>query len=119
MASRRLGQPAVIGEIIAGVLLGPSLLGLVWPAVSRQLFPSDVVATINTLAQLGLILFMYLVGAKINLGTVRSRRVTVMAVSQASIAIPMLSGLVLAFALYPPFGARPDSSPSPCSRPFS
>src|ERR1700730_4415237 len=106
MLFRRLGQPAVIGEIIAGVMLGPSLLGLVWPTAFHWLFPSDVVATINTLAQLGLIFFMYLVGAEMNLDVVRKRGVTAMTVSQASIALPMLSGIVLAFALYPSFGGR-------------
>lgn len=63
VAIRRIGQPAVIGEIIAGVLLGPSLLGAVWPAASAWLFPPGVVAAINMLAQLGLIFFMYLIGA--------------------------------------------------------
>jgi hypothetical protein len=78
MLFRRLGQPAVIGEIFAGVMLGPSLLGLVWPAAFHWLFPSEVVATINTLAQLGLIFFMYLVGAEMNFDVVRKRGVTAM-----------------------------------------
>jgi Kef-type K+ transport system membrane component KefB len=104
MAFRRLGQPAVIGEIVAGVMLGPSLLGLVWPAAYRGLFPPDVVGTINTLAQLGLIFFLYLIGAEISLGMVRRRGITAAAVSQAGIALPMLAGAGLAFWLYPPFG---------------
>ena len=103
---RRLGQPAVIGEIIAGVMLGPSLLGIVWPAAFHGLFPPGVVATINILAQLGLLFFMYLVGVGINLDTARERGVTAVTVSQASIALPMLAGIVLAFGLYPSFGGR-------------
>jgi Kef-type K+ transport system membrane component KefB len=72
--------------------------------VFHWLFPSDVVATINTLAQLGLIFFMYLIGAEINLDVVRQRGVTAMTVSQASIAVPLLAGIALAFAMYPSFG---------------
>ena len=106
MLFRRLGQPAVIGEIVAGVMLGPSLLGLAWPAAFHWLFPSDVVATINTLAQLGLIFFMYLIGAEIDLDVVRQRGVTAMTVSQASLAVPLLAGTALAFALYPSFGGE-------------
>jgi Kef-type K+ transport system membrane component KefB len=103
---RRFGQPAVIGEIVAGVMLGPSLLGAAWPAAFRWLFPGTVVAAINTLAQLGLIFFMYLVGAEIDLATVRRRGLTAVTVSQLGIAIPMLAGIGLAFGLYPTFGGQ-------------
>jgi Kef-type K+ transport system membrane component KefB len=106
VAIRRIGQPAVIGEIIAGVLLGPSLLGAVWPAASAWLFPPGVVTAINMLAQLGLIFFMYLIGTEMNLSVMRERGVVAVTVSQASIALPMLTGVVLAFALYPSFGGR-------------
>jgi Kef-type K+ transport system membrane component KefB len=104
--SRWARQPTVIGEIIAGVMLGPSLLGLVWPAAFHWLFPGDVVGTINTLAQLGLIFFMYLIGAEMNLDLARERGVIATTVSQASIALPMLAGVVLALALYPSFGGK-------------
>lgn len=102
---KRVGQPPVIGEIIAGVLLGPSLLGAVWPAAARWLFPAGVVSIINILAQLGLVFFMYLVGAELDLATVRRRGVTAATVSQASIALPMALGVALAFLLYPRFGS--------------
>jgi K+:H+ antiporter len=103
---RRIGQPAVIGEIVAGVMLGPSLLGLVWPAGFHWLFPANVASVVNTLAQIGLIFFMYLVGAELDSAVVRRRGVTAMAVSQAGLALPMLSGVVLAAFLYPVFGGR-------------
>jgi Kef-type K+ transport system membrane component KefB len=103
---RRIGQPAVIGEIIAGVLLGPSLLGLLWPAGIKWLFPTEVVGTINTLAQLGLIFFMYLVGREIDLASLRKRGFTAVVVSPVSIALPMLTGIGLAFGLYPAFGGK-------------
>jgi Kef-type K+ transport system membrane component KefB len=104
MLLRRLGQPAVIGEIIAGVLLGPSLLGLIWPEAFRWLFPAEVIGTINTLAQLGLIFFMFMVGSEIDLASLRKRGFTAVTVSQVSIALPMLTGIGLAFGLYPLFG---------------
>jgi Kef-type K+ transport system membrane component KefB len=102
--ARRVGQPAVIGEIIAGVLLGPSLFGLVWPAGFGWLFPSGVVSAIDILSQLGLIFFMYLVGSEIDVDAVRRRGFTAVTVSQVSIALPMVSGIVLALGMYPVFG---------------
>jgi Kef-type K+ transport system membrane component KefB len=104
VVAKRLGQPRVIGEIVAGVLLGPSLFGLVWPGGFGWLFPAAVVGAINTLAQLGLILFMYLVGAEVDLPAVRRRGVAAATISQVSIAWPMLLGVVLGFAMYPSFG---------------
>ncbi|MET0233500.1 MAG: cation:proton antiporter, partial [Kibdelosporangium sp.] len=74
------------------------------PQAVQWLFPSGVVGTINTLAQLGLIFFMYLVGSEIDLAALRERGFTAVTVSQVSIAVPMLSGLGLAFGLYPSYG---------------
>ncbi|MFK0248370.1 cation:proton antiporter [Amycolatopsis azurea] len=104
MLAKRLGQPPVIGEIVAGILLGPSLFGLVWPGAFGWLFPSGVVSAINILAQLGLIFFMYLVGSEIDLDAVRKRGFTAVTVSQVSIALPMVTGIVLALGMYPVFG---------------
>ena len=104
--SRRLGQPPVIGEIVAGVLLGPSLLGSIWPGAFHWLLPDGVASVVNTLAQIGLIFFMFLVGAELDLTAARRRGRTVLAVSQMGIALPMLAGVVLAVWLYPAFGAR-------------
>ncbi|MGI5237798.1 cation:proton antiporter domain-containing protein [Dactylosporangium sp. CA-139066] len=102
--ARRTGQPEVIGEILAGVLLGPSLLGLVWPAGFAWLFPAPVVTAVNTLAQLGLVFFMYLVGAEMNLESVRRRGLVAATVSQVNLALPALCGIVLALGMYPTFG---------------
>ncbi|SBT42795.1 cation:proton antiporter [Micromonospora auratinigra] len=98
-AFRRLGQPAVIGEIVAGVLLGPSLLGWLWPAAYHALFPPVLLPAINVLAQVGLVLFMFLVGYELNLALVRRRGQVAVLVSNVSIAVPFLAGVALAFGL--------------------
>ena len=61
--ARRCGQPQVIGEMIAGVLMGPSLLGLFWPGAQQVLFPPESLKTLYVFAQLGIGLYMFLVGA--------------------------------------------------------
>jgi Kef-type K+ transport system membrane component KefB len=100
MALRRLSQPAVIGEILAGILLGPSALGAVWPQAFGWLFPARLAPTLNVLAQLGLIFFMFLVGYELNLFLARRRSRTALLVSNAGIAMPLLCGTGVALAAY-------------------
>jgi Kef-type K+ transport system membrane component KefB len=100
---RRLGQPEVIGEIVAGVVLGPSLLGAVWPAAQGWLFPPFLGSTLNVLAQVGLVLFMFLVGYELDLGVLRGRGAVAVTVSQVSIAVPFASGILLAIGMYGAF----------------
>src|SRR5512143_3181642 len=64
---RRIGQPAVIGEMVAGILLGPSLLGLVLPAAQAFLFPATSLGALGLLSQIGVILFMFVVGIDVDL----------------------------------------------------
>ena len=71
--ARTLNQPAVIGEIVAGIALGPSLLGLLPGDVDGHLFPSDVVPYLKILAQLGLVLFMFIVGLELDVALIRGR----------------------------------------------
>ncbi|OQQ19062.1 cation/H(+) antiporter [Streptomyces sp. M41(2017)] len=97
---RRLGQPPVIGEILTGIALGPSLLGAVWPSGQRWLFPADLLPVINALAQVGLVLFMFLVGYELNVEHVRGRGRVAALVSHVSVAVPMIGGVLLAFAMY-------------------
>jgi K+:H+ antiporter len=108
IASRLLGalctrvrQPAVIGEIVAGIALGPSLLGAAWPAATDYLFPTEVTGALNVLAQLGLVFFMFLVGLDLDLAAVRGSGHTAVTVSHVSIAVPFALGAVLALGLYP------------------
>ncbi|MFJ6611210.1 cation:proton antiporter [Streptomyces sp. NPDC091289] len=97
---RRLGQPPVMGEILTGIALGPSLLGAVWPSGQRWLFPVDLLPVTEALAQLGLIIFMFLIGHELNVGQVRrAGRVAVM-VSNVSVLVPMIGGALLAGVMY-------------------
>jgi Kef-type K+ transport system membrane component KefB len=96
----RLNQPAVIGEVVGGILLGPSLLGRVAPGVAATLIPADAAPFLNILAQLGVILYMFLVGLELDLRVLRARVSTTLAISQASIVVPFLLGSALAFPLY-------------------
>jgi Kef-type K+ transport system membrane component KefB len=96
----RLGQPAVIGEIIAGILLGPTLLGALPGDLVERLFPGDVRPFLNVLAQLGLVLFMFIVGLEVDLSFIRGREKLAFSVSSASIALPFGLGVLLAHQLY-------------------
>jgi Kef-type K+ transport system membrane component KefB len=89
---RRLAQPAVIGEVVAGVLLGPSLLGRVAPSVSAYLLPPAVAPYLQIIAQLGVILFMFLVGLELDTSLLRKRTRATIAISHASIVLPMALG---------------------------
>lgn len=104
--SRRFGQPAVMGEVIAGILLGPSLLGSVAPDLSRLLFPPVVTPWLATHAQIGVVLYMFLVGAELTADALIARGRTALIISLAGIAVPFvlgaLLGVVLAGAYAPP-----------------
>jgi len=98
---RRLGQPPVIGEVIAGILLGPSLLGRVAPYAYAFLLPPTVAPLLQVIAQVGVILYMFLVGLELNPIQLRRSSHTALAISHASILLPFLLGSALALALYP------------------
>lgn len=103
----RLGQPRVIGEIVAGILLGPSVLGLLWPQARTLLFPSGVIAGFQVLAQFGLVLFMLLVGMELDGRLLRGQGRRSAAISLVSVAIPFGLGAGLGVLLHPQFGAGP------------
>jgi Kef-type K+ transport system membrane component KefB len=97
---RRMGQPAVIGEMVAGILLGPSLLGLLFPDALNFLFPAASLGTLKLFSQVGVILFMFLVGMDLDLRHLREKAHAAVMVSHASILLPMLLGVGLALFLY-------------------
>lgn len=95
--ARRLGQPQVVGEMIAGVMLGPSLLGLLAPQLQQALFPKATMGMLYVLAQFGVGLYMFIVGLEFRVDQFRLRARSAFAVSAAGIGVPF----VLAFALVP------------------
>jgi K+:H+ antiporter len=103
---RRLGQPPVIGEVLAGILLGPSLLGRVAPAASAYLLPASVAPFLGVLAQVGVILFMFVVGLELDPAVLRRRTHATIAISHASILAPFLLGSALALWIYPLLSRR-------------
>jgi Kef-type K+ transport system membrane component KefB len=94
-------QPPVIGEIISGILIGPSLLGRVAPELSAHLLAPATMPFISMIAQLGVILFMFLVGLEMDTSQLKSRTNSVIAISHASITVPFVMGLGIALWLYP------------------
>ena len=97
---RRIHQPQVMGEMVAGILLGPSLLGWVAPETSAMLFPTESLAVLGSLSQVGLLVFMFLVGLELNPNLLRGRGRAAVVTSHASIIVPYLLGSVLALYLY-------------------
>jgi Kef-type K+ transport system membrane component KefB len=97
----RVHQPRVVGEVLAGILLGPSMLGWVAPGLSAWLFPPASFGVLNALSQLGLVLFMFMVGLELNVKELHQRGSVAILISHASIAAPMALGAVLALYLYP------------------
>ena len=97
---RGTGQPPVIGEVVGGILLGPSLLGRVWPEAAAVVLPPSVAPFLGVIAQLGVILYMFLVGLELNPGVLRTAHATV-AISHASIIAPFLLGAASSLLLYP------------------
>jgi Kef-type K+ transport system membrane component KefB len=109
----RIRQPAVIGEILGGILLGPSLLGLFPGDLHLVLFPPDVRPYLTVIAQVGLVLFMFIVGLEVDLSLIRSRRRLATSVSLSSIVLPFGLGVLLALVLYPAHDTVRDATVSP------
>ncbi len=103
---RLIQQPPVIGEIIAGIMLGPSLLGRLSPVVSAYLFPAAVAPALNVISQVGVILFMFLIGLELDLSLIRKRGHSTIAISHASILAPFFLGAMLSLLLYPRLSSR-------------
>lgn len=98
---RRFGQPQVIGEVIAGLLLGPSFLGWVAPGLSAALFPAYAMPFLQVIAQFGIIVFMFLIGLELNPALLRQRGAAASVISGTSMVVPFVLGLIVAMPLYP------------------
>ncbi|WP_037832221.1 cation:proton antiporter [Streptomyces sp. NRRL S-475] len=102
-AVRLIGQPPVIGEILAGIMLGPSLLGWLAPGVQHHILPPSVLPITSTLGNLGLLAFLFLIGLELDLRSLGTTRGAVAAVSLTGVLLPMALGAALGSALYPHF----------------
>jgi Kef-type K+ transport system membrane component KefB len=98
---RRIHQPPVIGEVVGGILLGPSLLGMVSPSAYAALLPAQTAPFLAVIAQLGVILYMFIVGLHLDLNVVQASGRAALAISHASIVCPFVLGVALALPLYP------------------
>ena len=96
----RIGQPPVIGEIVAGILLGPSLLGAVAPGVSAFLFAPSSTGLLKLFAEIGVLLFLFAVGLELDVARLRHQAYTAVVVSHASIVVPYFLGVALSLFLY-------------------
>jgi len=96
----KLGEPRVMGEVIAGLALGPSLLGAISPNLQATFFPSDVLPALGVVANLGLIFYMFLVGLEVDRGQLKGKVAQAAAISNASVAVPLLLGIAVALPLY-------------------
>jgi Kef-type K+ transport system membrane component KefB len=101
MIFRKVHQPQVMGEMVAGILLGPSLLGWLAPTISATLFPAETLGYLNALSQVGLLLFMFLIGLELDPELLRGRGHTAVVTSHVSILAPFFLGTLLALFLYP------------------
>lgn len=97
---RKIGQPSVIGEIIAGIVLGPSLVGMYFPEFSNALFPLASLGNLQFLSQIGLILFMFVIGMELDLKVLKNKANEALVISHASIIIPFALGIGLSYFIY-------------------
>ncbi len=102
----KIGQPTVIGEILAGIVLGPSLLGKVSPEVFSFLFAPESLDNLYILSQVGLVLFMFIIGLELDLTSLKNKLGETFVISHASIIIPFFGGMLLAYFIYEEFAAQ-------------
>ena len=103
---KKIGQPTVIGEIAAGIILGPSFVGMYFPEFSATLFPVQSLGNLQFLSQIGLILFMFMVGMELDLKTLKNKAFDAFIISQTSIIVPFALGMGLAYFIYLSFAPQ-------------
>jgi Kef-type K+ transport system membrane component KefB len=103
--TQKIGQPGVVGDIIAGIILGPSVLGNVLPGFTTIVFPPESLGSLQILSEFGLILFMFVIGMELDVGMLRNEAGVAVVISHASIVIPFLFGVILSCFLYKTYGS--------------
>ncbi len=103
---KKIGQPSVIGEIIAGIFLGPSVVGLYFPEFSSALFPTESLGNLQFLSQIGLILFMFVIGMELDLKVLKNKANEAVVISHASIVFPFALGVTLSYFVYHKFAPQ-------------
>ena len=101
-----IGQPGVIGEIIAGIVLGPSVLGLFFPDFFHALFPADSLTNLELLSQIGLILFMFVIGMDVDFNLLKNKMNETLVISHAGIIVPFFLGIAASFWIYEEYAAH-------------
>ncbi len=102
----KMGQPTVIGEIVAGIILGPSLLGMWFPEYSLFLFPKTSLPNLQFFSQMGLILFMFVIGMELDLKILKNKAQDAIVISHSSIIVPYTLGVLLSYFLYAEFAPK-------------
>lgn len=100
-----IGQPGVIGEIVAGIVLGPSLLGYFFPEFFTALFPTESLTNLNLLSQIGLVLFMFVIGMELDFSVLKNKMNETLVISHAGIVVPFFLGIVSSFWVYEEYAA--------------
>ena len=103
---KKIGQPTVIGEITAGIILGPSLIGMYFPEFSEALFPAKSLPNLQFLSQIGLILFMFIIGMELDLKVLKNKAHEAVVISHASMIFPFALGMILAYYTYHSFAPQ-------------
>jgi len=97
---RYIGQPGVIGEIVAGIILGPSVLGALFPDLFGFLFRPDSLTNLELISQLGLVLFMFVIGMEVDFGVLKNKINETLVISHAGILVPFFLGMVASYWIY-------------------
>lgn len=105
----KLGQPSVIGEILAGIVLGPSVIGWLWPEGFQFLFPSASLHNISLLSQFGLIFFMFVIGMELDLDEIRKQLRKSFVIAHSGIVAPFILGVMASIILYDTYGGEKSS----------
>lgn len=103
---RFVGQPTVVGEMVAGILLGKSVFAVLWPEGFKAVFPEASLSHLYFLSQAGLILFMFMVGWRLKVSELKNRGPAALLISHTSIVVPFILGSIAAFALYDSYGPK-------------